>query len=86
MLLCLADGSADPDEFTPEAYAALLPEQTGLFYRSLGPLHSFRLIEQESNEKEQTYRYRAGFGETGWIQTFVLAPAGRIARVAVEPE
>jgi hypothetical protein len=58
VLLHLAEGEADPGQFTPEAYATLLPEEASAFYRSLGTLKSFRLIEQATGEKKRTYRHR----------------------------
>jgi hypothetical protein len=58
VLLRLAEGEADPGQFTPEAYATLLPEEASAFYRSLGTLKSFRLIEQATGEKKRTYRHR----------------------------
>src|SRR5713226_4237897 len=50
VLLNLAEGQADPAQFTPEAEATLLTEikQASMFYRSLGPLNSLSLIEQKS--------------------------------------
>jgi hypothetical protein len=88
VLLHLAAGEIDPEPFTSEAYATLAPElqQASTFYQSLGSLKSFRLIEQTSDDKNRMYRYRARYGDTQWIQTFVLTEEGKIAEVGVEPE
>jgi hypothetical protein len=83
----LAAGQADPALFTPEGYAELAPElmQVRAFYQSLGPLRSFRIIEQTSDGKKRTNRYQMALGRAIWIQTFVLTPEGKIADVRVEP-
>lgn len=88
VLLRLASGEADPNHFTPEAHSSLQPELAwaGAFYQSLGPLKSFRLIEQTREEKSQTCRYRVALGDTRWIQAFGLTAEGRIAEVGIEPE
>jgi D-alanyl-D-alanine carboxypeptidase len=61
-------------------------EAAGKFYRSLGLLQSFQLISREDRDEERIYRYRAVFGKTRWIQTFVLTPEGKIAELTAEPE
>jgi len=88
VLKSLTDGTVDPALFTSGAQAALLPElqQSGEFYRSLGPLKSFRLIEQASEGERETRRYQAVFRDTAWVQTFVLTAAGKIAELGAEPE
>jgi hypothetical protein len=86
LLLALAGGEADPARLTPEAYAALAPPEAGAFYRSLGPLRSFRLLEQSGDAPRRTCRYQARFGETSWVQSFVLNEVGQIAEIGVEPD
>jgi D-alanyl-D-alanine carboxypeptidase len=86
VLLDLAAGQADPDRFTPEARTALTSEQTQAFYAALGPLKSFRLIEQTGEGERRTYRYQARFGDTAWIQSLALTEAGQIAELGVAPE
>jgi CubicO group peptidase (beta-lactamase class C family) len=87
MLQSLTVGKVDAALFAPEAETALLPElqQTGEFYRSLGPLRSFGLIDRHGEGKKETRSYRAAFRDTAWIQTFVLTEAGKIAELGAEP-
>jgi D-alanyl-D-alanine carboxypeptidase len=84
----LAAGQADPMLFTPEAYTAITSEfkQARAFYQSLGRPRSFQLIEQTSDGKRRTNRYRMASGSATWIQTFVLTPDGKIADIRVAPE
>jgi CubicO group peptidase (beta-lactamase class C family) len=88
VLLGLAAGRADPALFTAEAHAELLPtvQQAQRFYQSLGPLKSFQLVEQKSEEQSRTYRYRSILGETPWTHTFVVTKTGKIAEVRAAPE
>jgi CubicO group peptidase (beta-lactamase class C family) len=88
VLLHLAAGEIDPEPFTSEAYATLAPklQQASTFYQSLGSLKFFRLIEQTNDDKNRMYRYRARYGDTKWIHTFVLTEEGKIAEVGAEPE
>ena len=88
LLQSLTDGKVDAALFTPEAQTVLLPELqlTGEFYRSLGPLRSFDLVERDGEGKRETRRYRAAFRDTAWMQTFVLTAAGKIAELGAEPE
>jgi hypothetical protein len=83
----LAQGRADSALFTPETWAALSPalKETSAFYRSLGPVRSFRLIEQESEGKDQVYRCRARYKSTPWVHRILLTGDGKIAGWAVGP-
>jgi CubicO group peptidase (beta-lactamase class C family) len=87
-LVQLAEGQADPALFAPAVQITLLPElkQIAAFYRSLGALESFRLIERDPMAGQPTYRYRTVFGNTAWIHSFMLTGEGKIAEVTVEPE
>jgi CubicO group peptidase (beta-lactamase class C family) len=88
VLAQLADGHADPTQFTPEAQSVLLPEisRVTAFYRSLGPLKSFRVIEQTSDEKARTYLCWTVFRHSAWMHQFVLTPDGKIAELSIQPE
>jgi D-alanyl-D-alanine carboxypeptidase len=61
-------------------------EAAAKFYRSLGPLKSLQLLSQETDGEDRTYRYRAVFGKSAWIQTVVLTPEGKITDMMVELE
>jgi D-alanyl-D-alanine carboxypeptidase len=61
-------------------------EAAAKFYRSLGPLQSFHLISREYSDEQRVYRFRGVFGESSWIQTFVLAPNGKITELTMELE
>jgi hypothetical protein len=86
-VLCdVAEGKADPGQFTSEAHAMLPPGATRAFYQSLGPLTSFRLIDHAADEKRRTYRYLTVFGNTLWIHQLVLTAGGKIAELGIQPE
>jgi CubicO group peptidase (beta-lactamase class C family) len=85
-LPALMAGEADPAGYSLETLAALELPEAGAFYRSLGPLRSFRLIEQTSDASRRTYRFLAAFEKTRWIQSFVLSEGGAITELALEPE
>jgi D-alanyl-D-alanine carboxypeptidase len=87
IILRFAEGKAATDAFTPAAQIVLQSElqQVQALYRSLGPLRSFRLIEQKSEKKNLIYRYRAVFGNMQWIQSFTLTPGGKIEALEIEP-
>jgi hypothetical protein len=87
VLLRLASGEAEATQFAPELHADISSRmnEASEFYRSLGPLKSFYLIEDKSEGKNQVYHYWAVFGSTRWVQSFVLTAAGKIAELGVEP-
>jgi hypothetical protein len=58
--------------------------QAAAFYRALGPLESFRLVEQTRDEKMLINRYRAVFRTGSWIHQLTLTPEGKIAELGVE--
>jgi CubicO group peptidase (beta-lactamase class C family) len=88
VLLRLSDGEADLTHFTPEALTSLATEmkEVTAFYQSLGPLKSFRLIEQTSADKARIYRYRTVFRNASWIHQFVLTPEGKIMELGLKSE
>jgi CubicO group peptidase (beta-lactamase class C family) len=87
VLVGLAEGHADPALFAPAAWAALSPalRETSAFYRSLGPLRSFQLIEQTKEGEEQVYRYRTVFKGAPCVHRCVLTGEGKIAAWTVSP-
>jgi hypothetical protein len=72
---------------TDGAYTTQFPEiqQAEAFYRSLGPLKSFRPIERRDDGPTRTDRYYVRLGTTRWIQTFVLTHDEKIVALAIEP-
>lgn len=89
ILLSLVDGKADYDQFTPDMRATLSPDrvkQIGATIKVLGPLKSFQLLEQKTEDKKHSYRYRAVFGDTALIAGYVLTEDGKIATFQLRPE
>jgi hypothetical protein len=85
-LLSLTQGQADPAQFSSEAQMTPREaKETGEFYRALGPLKSFRLIDRRTDKGRRIYRYQAGFGTSRWVQSFILTPEDKVAAVVLEP-
>ena len=84
----LVDGRADENAFAPDLFQDLSSEFGHIrqFYRFIGPLKSFQLIEQKTAETGVARSYRAVFGGMPWIQTFTSAESGKIAEVLIAPE
>jgi CubicO group peptidase (beta-lactamase class C family) len=64
LLLEIAAGKADSDQFTPELRAKLFPEamdgMTG-YLKELGPLKSLELFKRGEEGERRTYQYRATY-------------------------
>lgn len=56
------------------------------FYKELGPLKSFQLVRQSTQDGERVRSYRAVFQNSELIQTFTLTASGDIAEVSVSFE
>lgn len=89
LLLSMAEGKADPEEFTPELRAVLFPgrakEAQELFTR-LGSLNKLELLESREENGLLHRRYRATFGETRLLTAFAINRDGKIAGAGVMPE
>jgi hypothetical protein len=62
----IADGEADPNDFTPAYRAQLFPAQVkGLeeALKTLGPPKSFDLLERKGQDRQRVYTYRAAFAD-----------------------
>jgi len=62
-----AEGTADPNLFTPESRAVFFPDmakRTGNFLKSAGALGSVELLERKDEDGNRVYRYRLTFKET----------------------
>jgi len=74
VLLDLTAGRSDPGMFEPDTRTPIASEfpETAAFYQSLGPLTAFDFLERQSAGSISTFRCRALFGSTPWIQSFLL--------------
>jgi CubicO group peptidase (beta-lactamase class C family) len=89
VLLRAASGKIDPGSFAPQARAPMFlarAPETRDYLRLLGRLSSFDPLERSETSSRRTLRYRATFGETPLLATFMLTEEGKIAGAALAPE
>jgi D-alanyl-D-alanine carboxypeptidase len=82
----LADGTADPEQFTPRARQALFPDrvrQARELFGRLGELRSLELLERREENGLTHHRYRVTFGDTPITMLFALDADGKIAGVGL---
>lgn len=88
VITSLANGEGNPDWFTPEAKAMLFPDrikQGKEMMGSHGPLKSFELQEDATENGVRRRAYKAVFGDFGLRCGFTLTEAGKIAGVGMRP-
>lgn len=88
VITSLANGEGNPDWFTPEAKAMLFPDrikQGKEMMGSHGPLKTFELQEDTTENGVRRRAYKAVFGEFGLRCGFTLTEAGKIAGVGMRP-
>jgi len=89
LLAKMAEGTADPSLFTPEARAALFPDrmaQAKEFMGPLGALRSLELVERTDAGGERGYRYRAKYESITLLASLTLTKEGAIEGLALRPE
>lgn len=88
IVVSIAEGKADPNEFAPQTRAILFPDRIkqGQGLSQLGPLKSFILTETMVMGDLREYRYVATFGTTNVRVDFVLNKEGKIAGLMLRPE
>lgn len=89
VLLALASGKADPEDFTPQLRQALFPDrvkEAQELFTQFGPLKELVLLESREEGGLLHRRYRATFGETNVSVAFALNKEGKIAGAGVTPE
>jgi D-alanyl-D-alanine carboxypeptidase len=88
VITSLANGEGNPDWFTPEAKAMLFPDrikQGKEMMGAHGPLKTFELQEDKTENGVRRRAYKAVFGEFGLRCGFTLTEAGKIAGVGMRP-
>jgi D-alanyl-D-alanine carboxypeptidase len=78
----LANGTGNPDWFTPEARNNLFPDRIKnlkVTMGSHGPLNSFELIEENTANGVRMRRYKAVFGDVTLRCGFTLTSEGKIS-------
>lgn len=89
LLVSLAEGKADPEEFTPTLRAALFPDrvkQAQELFTQLGPLNKLELVLHQVQNGLVQRGYRATFGESRVSVNFAFDKDGKIAGAGVSPE
>src|SRR5262249_47467867 len=89
LLQKFAEGTTDPNLFTPEARAELFPDkakQAGAFLKSLGALGLVELVERKEEGGNRVYRYRLAFKEAILFCTLWLTREDKIAGIQLRPE
>jgi CubicO group peptidase (beta-lactamase class C family) len=88
VLVSLQHGSVNPAFFAPSARAGLqgLGQEGRRLLGSLGPLHTFALLQRTVTARQRVYRYRAVFGTTPLIWSFTLDIQGRIVNFAPQQQ
>jgi CubicO group peptidase (beta-lactamase class C family) len=79
-----ADGTADPNLFTPEARAVLFSErakQMDAFLKSLGAVDLVELVERKEENGNRVYRYRLTFRAAIMYWTIWLTKEDKIAAI-----
>ena len=85
----LAEGTADPNLFTPEARAILFSDrakQIHAYLKSLGSPGLVELVERNEEGSNRVYRYRITFKETILFCTVRLTKEDKIAGIQVQLE
>jgi CubicO group peptidase (beta-lactamase class C family) len=89
VLATTADGTIDPELFTPEMRKEVFPDrmkQAAGFLKQLGSPKSFTLIEHTQDGGRRSYRYKVAFGTTTLILSGTLIENGKIAGLLLMPE
>ena len=84
LLQKFAEGTTDPNLFTPETRAVFFPgmaKETGEFLKSLGALGLVELVERKEEDGNRVYRYRLTFKETILFFTIRLTREDKIAGI-----
>jgi CubicO group peptidase (beta-lactamase class C family) len=89
LLLAVAAGTTNPDEFTPDFRKEIFPDkakQASQVLKQLGDLKLFELVAQKDVDKLHAYQYRARFGDTTVKVAISLTDDGKIAGLGITPE
>jgi CubicO group peptidase (beta-lactamase class C family) len=84
VLVGIHDGHLDDSVFTSEAWKKIYPEDLAGFhqiFQSSGDFKSLDLLAHEEKEGKRTYRYRAVFGEDGFLISCTLTSDGKISHL-----
>jgi CubicO group peptidase (beta-lactamase class C family) len=82
-----AEGTADPNLFTPEARAVLFSDRAKeihAYLKSLGALDLVELVERKEEDGNRVYRYRLTFKETILFYTVRLTKEDKIAGIMAQ--
>ena len=74
--------------FAPEFWTELEPDlaQVGGFLSPLGTLRTIDLVERKPDGEHQLYRYRLGYTARSIVVTVIRNTAGKIVKLAAQPE
>ncbi len=89
LLQKFAEGTADPNLFTPEAKDLLFPDRAksfGEYLQPLGALSEIQLVERKDEDDVRVYRYRVIYKDAVLLFTMNLSKEGKISLVNAEPE
>lgn len=88
-VMSMARGEGDHAWFTPEQQVFFFPDRIkeGVYrIGAYGPMRSFDLMEDSTNEKGRVRSYHAGFEQIGLRCTFTLTADGKIAGMGLRLE